>query len=114
MPKLKLRKIQFRDPLRVEPSKKGFNPFGVFHVLRFHTTFRVHHKLTKYRLYKRWHDYRYAHHVHVAVLALYIVGILIGSLTPGGQRNQLFAASGSFSQTTFAGSGDGTYTSTQP
>lgn len=81
---------------------------------RFHTTLRLHQKATKIAWYKRWHDFRFAHHFHVAMLVLYVVSVLAGSLGLGTNPNGAYAASGSWSQTTFAGTGDGTYASTTP
>lgn len=95
-----------------------FRVLGMFtrfsHGLRFNTTLRWHHKATKYRWYKKWHDYRFSHHVHVAAALIYIFALSVGFLgnifiTP----QQLYAANGSATQTTFNGS-DGTYTSTAP
>lgn len=85
-----------------------------FGFARFHTTFRLHQKATKIRWYKRWHDFRFAHHFHVAMLVLYILTVVASGLGLGTNPNGAYAASGSWSQTTFAGTGDGTYASTTP
>jgi hypothetical protein len=63
--------------------------------------------------YRKWHQKWYSHHVHTAVLGVFVltmVASLIANLLPGPQIQKALAASGSFSQTTFTGSGDGTYT----
>jgi hypothetical protein len=83
-------------------------------MFRFHTTLRLHQRASRISWYSKWHDFRYAHHVHVAVLVGYIIalGVFLGAnyyISPG----KAFAANGNFSQTTFNGTSDGTYSSTQ-
>ncbi len=94
-------------------SKKGLSLFKGFHQLRFKTTFHLHLKASKINWYKKWHDYKFSHHIHVAT-AVFAFGIMafsaILNLVPS--REMLLAANGNWSQTTFAGSGDGTYTNT--
>lgn len=56
--------------LRVQPSKgwtlleKGFAPL---HIIRFHTTLRLHQKATRFKPYKKWADYRYSHNIHAFI-----------------------------------------------
>jgi hypothetical protein len=85
-------------------------------LLRFHTTFKWHHKATKFKIYKKWHDYKYSHHTHVATAVIFFILIVLNIasiLTPLNYQN-VYAANGTFSQTTFNGTSDGTYTSTIP
>lgn len=82
--------------------------------MRFKTTLKWHHKATKYKWYKKWHDFRYAHHFHVATavfVSLVMLSSAILNLFPSQQR--ILAANGNWAQTTFDGSTDGTYSNTQ-
>ncbi|RJO61915.1 DUF2341 domain-containing protein [candidate division WS5 bacterium] len=70
-------------------SKKGLEnkkrtdkdlSLGFLKFLRFHTTFHLHMKAHRIGWYKEWHQWRLAHHFHVAMLVFYIASILLGSL----------------------------------
>jgi hypothetical protein len=85
------------------------------HILRWNTTFKWHHKATKHSWYKNWHDYKYSHHVHVATATFAFALMLLSALLNIApvRTGQILAAAGSWSQTTFNGTSDGTYTNTK-
>jgi hypothetical protein len=82
--------------------------------MRFHTTLRVHQGLLRIRWYKKWHEFRYHQHVHVAALIGYIIAIVFFYIASFYFQGPLetFAASGTFTQPTTAFTGNGTFTNT--
>ncbi|MDT8337355.1 MAG: DUF2341 domain-containing protein, partial [Candidatus Izemoplasmatales bacterium] len=53
--------------------------FSLLNYVRFHTTFHLHHKATKISWYKKWHNKRYAHHLHVAIFIVYVLSIFFAA-----------------------------------
>jgi len=45
---------------------------SIFKKFRQKTTHKLHKKAHRFGWYKRWHEFRYHHHVHWAILALYV------------------------------------------
>ncbi len=68
--RVKSRDLGFKG---LHPFKKGLSLFKGFHQLRFKTTFHLHLKASRMNWYKRWHDYKFSHHVHsaTAVVAIF-------------------------------------------
>jgi hypothetical protein len=81
--------------------------------LRFRTTLKWHHKATKYRWYKKWADYKYSHHLHVATAAFILVLMTFSTILNFYPDQKAFAGANTWSQTTFNGTNDGTYTNAQ-
>ena len=73
-----------------------------FHNLRFHTTLKLHHKATGFGVYKKWSDFRFSHHIHVATLVSVFMMMIVSALFQAFAPIEVLAANGSFSQTTFA------------
>lgn len=81
--------------------------------IRSKTTKKPHNFLVaRIKWYRMWHNFRFHKHIHISALMIYVTIILLSffSVTP----QTIYASSGSFSQTTFNGTSDGTYTNTAP
>ncbi len=76
---------------------------------RFHTTFSMHMFLHRVKWYRKWHGFKWHQHVHVAVLGVYILATMIGSLASLLPGNSL-AANQSW---TFNTPGDYSYDNTK-
>jgi hypothetical protein len=98
----------------LNPIVRIFKEISDFiHVLRFKTTLNWHQKATRARWYKKWHEKKYSHALHVATAVTVFVLVLFGNILPMVTPSKALAANGTWSQTSFTGT-DGTYTGTMP